>query len=131
VLCQPAAHQERGIAFDQREPAQRAVALADRVDIDPLQVEALVLERVGELVGEGHLLGGPDGARLGDDHHLARLGVVVARDLRPEEVDIEIAQRGIGGQEAEGLERVLGHRDLVGRVLLLELGLDAGLHLVL
>ena len=83
---------------------------ARRIEFGPIEVEPLVVERVGELVGErgpgvGVELGAPDDERLG-------LRVVEADDADTEALAHLANQVGIGGQQAQRLEGDLGLADI-------------------
>ena len=95
VPLRPQAHQERGVALDKRGARHRAVALVGVLAHELAQVEPLVLERVGELVGVGDLLGRPDLAILRDDVHVLRLVVVQARDLARQQLQVELLERRV------------------------------------
>src|SRR5207244_5205321 len=109
-----------GVALDEREPGQVAIAFALRVEVDALQVEILVLQRVGEFVREGPSLERPEAASLRDDVELLVLRAVQPLDLAAQQLDVEGAERGVLGEEAQALEEPFVGRNDRRRVVLLE-----------
>ena len=75
------------VALDERQPGERPIALVGDVEAERVEVEVLVLELVGELVGVGHPLDRPERARAADDEQLVLVRRVVAGDLAGLEVE--------------------------------------------
>ena len=85
----------RRCADDAKLDRQRDVAVVFGPLVDPLEVEVLVLQGVGELVGERHPGRGID-QRPADDVHLLVDPVVVAGDVLGVEVKQHAVEVGIG-----------------------------------
>ncbi len=130
VALGPEGHQERGVPFRDGQGGERAVALADRVEVEVLQPEVLILEGVVELVGEGHPLGRAETARPRDDVELLRVVVVVARRPGWRGAQVERLEVRPGRDQAHQLVDPLGGGELIGRVrreeALLDVRLEGG-----
>lgn len=88
-----------------------------------MDVEALVLERVGELVGEGHVVELAAGRRRSaHDRELLASCVVVARDLLAVDRGLDPPQVGPVRNQAEELEELLVRAQDAGRARPVELG---------
>ena len=73
---------QRRVALDEGQAAERPVALVRRLEPQRVEVEVLVLERVGELVGVGHPLDRPERRPVRRTTNSSSLsGDVVAGDL--------------------------------------------------
>ena len=72
---------ERGVSLHQRGDGSCGVRVALRRVDERVDVEPVLLERVGELVGVGHLVVRPELRAVSDDVELLVLGVEVADHL--------------------------------------------------
>ena len=114
VLPHVGVHERRGAPLVQRRAGERAI-VGGRAGLEP---EALVLQRVRELVGEDHLLEHAR-ARAGALHHAqpAVARVVVARHALAEQVAAQLAQVGAGLDQPEQLVDGLVVAAALGRVV--------------
>jgi hypothetical protein len=120
VVDLPERHHQRRVALDEREAGDPAIALADLVEVEALEVEVLVLQRVRVFVGERRLLGRAEVAGSRHDVELLVVGAVQAGDLAAEELDVQVLQVRIPRQQAEALEQPLVRGDELLRVVLAE-----------
>ncbi len=121
VLLRPIGHRQRGIALDQREPGEIAVAVLRSAGGVKLlqQREVLVLERVRVLVGEGDALGAADRAAPADDVQVSVARPIEAGDLRRQERVHDRAEVGVCREDSERLQQPVLPRDLGGRHVLI------------
>ena len=119
------------VALDETEDGERAIALVEGV-VQPerLEVEGPVLELMGELVGVRDPLDRPEAAGAADDEQLVDRGVVVADHLAPLEVEVDLLEGRVVGEEAERLVDPLADPDLGLGIGLLEVRLEVRSELV-
>ena len=111
----PLLRQQRGVALDQRGARERPIAVGEVLPVQAVEVEVLVLEGVGVLVGQRHALERPEGAAALDDGHLIALVVVVAEHLVAEQLELGGGQVGSGGKKPSRSPRRAWHGVLLGR----------------
>ena len=120
LLLGPQAHEERGVALDQRRAREGPVALVPVVPDQLPEPECLVLERMRVFVGVRDLLERADGARLRDDVHVLGVVVVEPGNLAREQVQVHLLEGRAGREELELVIQGVGGRDQLGRVVLPE-----------
>ncbi len=113
---------------DSRASARSELLVSSRPELG--QPEVLVLEGMVELMGVGDLLDRAELARLRHDVHRLGVRVVQPGHLARQELDVEVLERGVRGQQAERLEEPLVGGDEGRRVALVERVGDEGGELV-
>ena len=92
---------EHGVAFDQREQRQRCIVVVLNRATQPLQIERLVLQRVGDLVGGRDPSGRPELVGLAAHVEGLLLGHVHASDLLAVQLLQQARQVQVGGREPQ------------------------------
>ncbi len=124
VLGGPLRHEQRGIALVDRLAGEQTVALIEDVLLVAEDREVLVLERVVELVSEGEPFVDA-GLALLREHVQGTLVVAIeADDAAAQEIERQLAQIGVGGDQAERLVEPFGRGDVLGGSRLVEVGCE-------